>query len=294
MKSDGNHEISLLAWYYCDALDGVKVADGRKLCVRLGAANIYAWAAYMIYDGFLDGEGHPEQLGTANQCARAMVRMYHAALPGAVEFHAFVEQVLLAADQANSLEVASHRMAVSPLSVTVGELPRFDDLDLLADRAMMHIIGPMAVLYASGNSKVGDDIWSHTLQAFRHYLIARQLNDDIHDWADDLQSGQATYVVVKLLRFLNITPGYYTFSQLMPVAKRHFWLDVLPLVCDTALGHAADARRLLRLGMPLAENNGIDGLLGRVEGSMRAALEQREQGRELLQSFASDASKPST
>jgi len=283
ITADANHEISQLAWYFGDALTWQASAQ-PELYIRLGAANLYAWAAYTIYDDFLDEEGQPPMLGTANYSLRAMLYQYQSALSDPA-YGQFVEHALATVDQANALETSQFRLVRHDHMLVVDDLPDFGDCSLLADRALFHILGPMAILRASGRAEVGDEAWQAALQAFRHYLIARQLNDDIHDWAKDLQAGQATYVVVELLRYLNLSQGYYPLAHLLPHARRQFWQYVLPSVCDTALYHIYQARACLKRSVNMTANNHIDNLFDYVEQSMRAAQEKRADSQLLLRTF---------
>lgn len=280
VQADANREISQLAWYYGTALIGIPQIHAGTYEI-LGLANIYAWAAYTIYDDFLDEEGQPVMLATANFSMRSMVRLYHGALPDSDVFQAFVERVLCIVDEANTLETTTLRFAVSDTIITIDRLPDFGECAILADRALFHVLGPMGVLAATG-VVAGDMAWDKTLAAFRHYLIARQLNDDIHDWVKDLRAGQATYVVVELLRYLNVTPGCYAYNELLPYARQQFWQHVLPQVCETGMAHISAARQLLGDALPLSDNNRVTDLFNYVEDSMRAAKALRIRSRDML------------
>jgi hypothetical protein len=293
MSVDTNHEISQLAWYYGNALESAGTKSSivalptvsPHTYAQLGTANIYAWAAYTIYDDFLDNEGQPTMLGTANYAFRAMIRYYQGAVPNNPAFQLFVERILTTVDQANSLETTYYRLPVTSRALTLETLPDFGVRDLLADRALFHALGPMAVLVSSNRAAIGDAAWEHTLQALRHYLISRQLNDDIHDWQKDLRAGQATYVVVELLRHLNLKPGSYAFDWLLPQARERFWQEVLSQICDTALEHVALARSHLKQGPPLTARGAFLGLFDYVEGSLREAQYKRQQSQALLQTL---------
>ena len=284
IRSDTDHEISKLAWYYGSGLTQPPRAIDKKLCLQLGTANLYAWAAYSIYDDFLDDEGQPDMLGTANFSFRSMLGLYRQILPDVPGFQEFVESSLTAVDQANALEVSDFRFSSSGGVLRVGVMPDFGGCEMLADRALFHILGPMAVLAGSGIN-VGDPQWNSTLNGFRHYLIARQLNDDIHDWQKDLAAGQTTYVVVELLRHMGIQPGVYVLNQLMPHARQQFWQYVLPGICDAASEHLTAARHDLRNGLALAPDSHIPRLLTSIQLSMQAAKVQRSDARALIRSF---------
>lgn len=77
-------------------------------------------------------------------------------------------------------------------------------------------------------------------QANQHldlYCAARQLNDDIHDWQDDLRHGKITYVVAKLFDLAQILPGEsYKIEPLIKTLQKVFWetgLEELLNKCNT-------------------------------------------------------------
>ncbi len=272
IQVDNNHEIAALAWMYGQAT-GHTGSAAQAACEHLGIANVYAWAAYTIYDDFLDDEGEPSLLATANYCLRAMLREYRTALPAA-SFQLFVEETLAIVDAANTYETTQLRFSATASSITVGRLPDYGTAELLANRALFHIIGPMGVLAASGED-IGSSTWIKTLQAFRHYLIARQLNDDIHDWVKDLQRGQISYVVAAVLRYLGTPPGTYSLDELIAYARLIFWQTVLPGICDTALEHITAAKRMPCANPAVFEQSELMRLFNHVESSMHAAKQQR-------------------
>ncbi len=276
---DRHHEITGIAWMYGLARRDPIPRDERTMYEHFGTANVYGWAAYTIYDDFLDKEGDSSMLGTANHLARAMLREYAQAIPTAA-FRRFTEETLTVVDVANTYETTHLRFAATGQTVTIGALPNYDTA-LLADRTVLHIIGPMGVLTAAGEP-IGSDIWQATLQAFRSYLIARQLNDDLHDWVKDLRVGQISYVVAAILRHLGTPPGVYRLDELIDLARPQFWQAVLPAVCDTGLRHIAAAKQL-----PLPDPTRFAGsplwqLFDRVEASMHAALQQRSVSAEFV------------
>ena len=270
--ADANYEIAGLAWMYGQAI-GHKV-PATNLYVQLGTANAYAWAAYTIYDDFLDEEGEPNLLPTGNYLMRACLRKYQNVLPSSVTFQIFVEAALSTVDAANTFETLSLRFPTTPTTIAIDMVPPYESLDLLADRALFHALGPMGVLAATGDT-IGGNIWQQTLEAFRHYLIARQLNDDIHDWVKDLRAGQISFVVASLLRYLGTTPGVYNLSDLVDYARPVFRQDVLPAICEIALQHIAEAKQMPTPNYTTFAHSRLMQLFTNVESSMHAALKQR-------------------
>lgn len=75
------------------------------------------------------------------------------------------------------------------------------------------------------------------------YCAARQLNDDIHDWEDDLSNGRITYVSSLLLRQAHIKPGEHLLQELMPKLRKIFWDSELENMLITAHNMAQSAKQ---------------------------------------------------
>jgi len=56
IEHDKNHQITLLSHFFKTALGqkGQNISD--DMIIQLGLANVYLWAAYTLYDDFLDEE----------------------------------------------------------------------------------------------------------------------------------------------------------------------------------------------------------------------------------------------
>lgn len=158
----------------------------EKTLIKLSLANLYGWMAYTVYDDFLDGEGNPGYLPIANVCLRDSQSELEAVLNDK-EFTGISRKIFDEIDGANKWEFANCR--------TPDLLPDFGDLSIIAQKSMGHALGPVAILFAFGYK----DIVPKVLKFFKHYLIARQLNDDAHDWQEDLKNRIVTPVVAMLL-----------------------------------------------------------------------------------------------
>lgn len=282
LEVDKNHEISLLAYYFATSLaKEPTLPDG--LLAELGAANIHTWLAYTIYDDFLDDEGQPKLLSAAHVALRQAAQIFNRLLPANHDFHRFIRSAFIAIDTANSWELSHWRFDVSSHTITVNRLPDFGDRQMLADRALLHIAGPLAVLAAQGSIQSGA-IWKQAEKGLRHYLIARQLTDDLHDWKKDLRAGHITYVVSEILRRMAVPPGVYPLEALLQRAQAHFWQLYLPELCRTIEEHIHTSRAALEPifngpASPLLQ------FLDRLQATLQATLVEREQGILFLNDF---------
>lgn len=262
-KSRNSQEIILLPQLFSTSLRHPAVLSQSQL-VQLGLANLYGWMAYTIYDDFLDNEPQPSLLGVANLAMRRSLQAFVHALPENRAFQKQVAQTFDAMDGANTWEVTHCRWTIDSEKLCPGALPNFGDLSQLAAKSLGHTLTPLAVLTATDASPSAR---RHILTALRHYIIAKQLSDDTHDWKEDLAAGRITYVVATILRQLDVDPDQLQLSTVLPSAERIFWYDVLPRICDNMTYHIAVSRKALIRSSLLRPDNVIEKLLGRIEHS---------------------------
>ena len=268
-NADKNFEITLLPHFFAQALE-TPGSLTKQQQITLGMASLYGWIAYTIYDNFLDGEGKPAELPVANIAMRTSVDCFRAALPNH-NFPAYVNDVFTAMEEANAWEVSHCRFPVHAGEIVIAQLPHYGGGANLAARSFAHALAPMAVLvqhtpYTKMHAR-------RIESAFRHYLIARQLNDDIRDWSDDMQAGQASYVVTAILRDSGIKQGAYRLSALLPTMQKRFRRVTLKKICQRILWHTATSRQIFVKSHLLQKTNHMYQLLDSIEQSVEHSLD---------------------
>lgn len=276
-SADNNFEITLLPRFFAEALDPPRDFTKAQYTM-LGLANVCIWVAYTIYDDFMDGEGEPAELPVANVAMRASMDCFRAALPGDARFHRYVSEVLTGMDEANAWEVEHCRFMVRGGKIKITALPRYGRRTILATRAFAHALTPMAILALCSTSATKQ---SHIEIAFRHYLIARQLNDDLHDWAKDIQAGQASYVVTTILRDMRVKHDEYDLDALLPAMQRCFRRTTMPKVCQHMLRHITLSKQHFAKSQLLQPANDIYRLLDDLELSAHHAMDRRAKSQAL-------------
>jgi hypothetical protein len=256
----------------------------HPLLTKLGAANLYGWMAYTIYDDFLDEEGRPALLPVATAALRYSLAAFAQALPGDMAFQRLVRKTFDTIDGANAWEISHCRWQLSEDQLVVRELPDYGDVTRLAERSMGYALTPLAVLCAGGvelNSKSLRGV----RQAMVHYLTARQLNDDAHDWQVDLANGHITYVVARLLADEGVRSGRQRLRPLVKRLQRRFWHQTLPELCQAMQTQTALSRDSLR-GLPgLQPSNVITDLLDGIEASIADTLGAQAQAQSFLKYY---------
>lgn len=282
-QADTNYEIGLLAAFVSA---GHPEVDRQDLCY-LGQANVYAWLAYVIYDDFIDDEGQPEQLSVANVAIRLSLRHYQRFGATDPDIQQLVQAAFDEVDAANAWEVYHCRFRHAAGHITIGSLPEFGDLAFLAQRSFIHALGPLVALRLQGVA-INTPTWRGLRQALHHYLIARQLNDDMLDCFDDLAAGQVTYVVTVLLRHARVQPATYVSEHLEKHLRRVFWQEVLPELVATTKEHLGKARRYLDDAQYFSAADDLYGLLDDIDQALDAGMAKRAQNQEFLQAFTAD------
>jgi len=190
-ERDSLSQIPLLPWHVRNSLGP---ADARKVTANTirvaGTASVLGWLAYTIYDDILDEESDVVALSCANVALRGLTEMQifmfrKSQLP-------LIMKIMNDIDDANSWErltcrIKSHSSIQQPM-MTRDDISDYADLSVLYKKSLGHAIGPLAALSAAGYPPESEN-GRLMLDFFRHYLVARQLNDDAHDWQDDLDRG---------------------------------------------------------------------------------------------------------
>lgn len=188
----------------------IRQALGRRIRAsvlqELNRGSIQGWVAYTIYDGLVDGDLGLNYLGAANVAMRYSLQHFSRALPGSISFARFADKAFTCMDSASTWEVIEARDSAS--------LPNYTNTGQLANRSWGHVIAPTGVLMATG-FELGSREMKNFHNFMRHYIIAKQLCDDAHDWREDLARGHMSAVVVMLLKGCNDSSA--------DMRQLHFW-----------------------------------------------------------------------
>lgn len=280
--SDRN-EIMALPYLFAQHLHG-DVSASPAMFSYLGAANAFGWLAYTIFDNFLDDEANTQLLPAATTALRLSLANFRQALPKHAAFHAVVEQDFNTIDAANSWEVAHCRFAATNTHLKIGVLPRYASVSNLASRSIGHELSPLGVLLHCGIS-VDDTRLTLFRRGFRHYLAARQLNDDLHDWQADVRKGHSSYVVAHLLRTAQVPAGTHSFATLLPKLEQLFWQTELVVLCKQVRRQTASARRAYRASGLLRPDNFLFRALDTLDATMERTLQEQQQASAFLAAY---------
>lgn len=268
-----DEKITMLAYEFHEALYKKGTFIPPDLIESLSLANLFGWMAYDIYDDALDGEDGAALIPCANFFLRALTETYHSLGARAAGIAPLFKNTMDRIDNANAWEQRHCRIpAAEPL-------PSFGDHQTLADRSIGHALGPLAMLLLAGYDANGKE-YKNVESFFRHYLIARQLHDDAHDWAEDLLRGRVTSVGVIVLN--NFKEKYS--DAALPQLKKIFWEETIDVVARTIIAHV-DAARRARESSPLSDTDFMESALQRLASGARRAIAERNEALVFLKDY---------
>ncbi len=279
LSGDKDGSIVLLPYFFADSLGmtGKKVSPDaiHSLCL----ANLYGWIAYTIYDDFLDDEGEPRLLSLANVCLRELTEIFFRIGEQSPDFLKIFTETMDKLDSANTWEVTHCR------TKNTRAIPDYGNFARLADRSLGHALGPFALLCLLGFSKNSSEFRS-ARTFFKHYLIARQLNDDAHDWEEDVKQGHINAVGAELLRRLgkNALPDKFSKRDLR-LMQKIFWNEAIPAIAGKILSSGTSARNSLKKMKTLRDTALFEKLLAPLERSANEALAEKERTLAFLKAF---------
>lgn len=268
-RADVTGEIASIAAYTAQTIDAHVPHETLR---HLGEANIHGWTAYTIYDHILDGETTVARLPIANIAMRLALGQYKELFSPDHAFHGVIANYFNQVDTANAWELQHSRFLTQDDKIHIGKLPDYGQHDILARRSSIHILGPLAIAHIS-NWQQNETRQLET--GLRHYLIARQLSDDIHDWKDDIRSGQISAVVTQLLKHSRIPPGEHPIEQLIEDLQKDFWQHTMKVINDLIVKHASQANRHL-LAVNCKPSGQLIALVNRLRDIANASTQERE------------------
>lgn len=263
---DRSHEIALLAYLLELQVEG---SIDTTYVITLGKANVCLWAAYTIYDDFLDNEGIPLLLPSAHIFMRRSYDLFCHCLNNASD-SALVDQQFTKMDEANLWEIKHCRATVTGKAIILTSLPDYSDLQILAERACVHVLGPVFVYQRS--KKYTKESENNLKSSLNLYLIAKQIGDDIHDWQDDFFHGHLSWVVTFLLKKIDIMSGTYNLNSVFLKMKHYFWRSGCIEILKIQEDYIKNSKQLLLAVEGLDANSGYAELIEKLHYSNQQSV----------------------
>ncbi|HSX34556.1 MAG TPA: hypothetical protein VLF62_02845, partial [Candidatus Saccharimonadales bacterium] len=248
-------------------------------------ANMHGWAAYTIYDDLLDASGDIRMLPLANAYMRLSFDGFLQAVPSAPSYHSFVRSVFNRIDAANTWEATNCRFVASGRSLHIAQLPDYGSQQQLAERSLGHALPVMAILASQGVPPTDTRV-RLLLRALAHYLIARQLGDDVTDWESDLRAGQCSAVVAHMLAARGITPGTHRTETLVKQLRQYLTARGQQEIATLILSHTEQAERYLHKSNLVRPYSPISQLIEDIALAAQQQLQEQADARTFMAAYS--------
>lgn len=282
-KNDSSRQITLLPYLFFKSLKNKNMEE--SFAIKLCEANLLGWIAYTIYDDFFDDEGKKEFLSLANICLR-QASVILSSDSFSKDFSDIFKNTMDKIDFANETEVTKYRIENKAGILNIKNLPEYENLFLLAERSFGHVLGPIALFGESG-FKGNSSEMENLKDFFTSYIIARQLNDDAHDWKQDLEKGHISYINTLLInKFkLKTKKKQINLKEDINILENIFWNEIVVLNCKIIMQQTKKAKKSARKLKHLVEDRFFEELIISIEKSTKSTLLQHKEMKQFLRVY---------
>jgi hypothetical protein len=230
LQNDTDQQILLLPLFFKKSLGHSGQLIPSKTITDLGLANLYLWLAYTIYDSIIDNERPAITIPLANIFFKEYLFLNHYIFKNYPAALSLLSQIIDAMEKANIREIHNRGIA-RKLKIN------YENHTILAEKSFAHAFSPLGLLIILGYKADSAEI-NYLKLFFKHYLIARQLNDDAHDWEADLKAGYFNSVSLQIAKFTAGPINYKRWRQI-------FWDRIFMSSQQQILKHTKRARKYL-------------------------------------------------
>jgi hypothetical protein len=284
LSADKNNEIALTPYFFARSF--IAPLSKEDTLIQLGIANTLGWAGYTIYDDIMDDEANSKFLPLANIMVREVSHIFKNLLPDIKQYR-IIEGILDDIDKANYWEKQYATCTVSPKGIEVPSvLPVYGTYRILAQKSLGHAIGPMILCMLSGKWHALE-LAEQTRQFFEHYIIAKQLHDDAHDWLEDLTKGHINSVGVEVIKIWRLhNKNTLSIEDEKDALQLIFWKKIIDLISKRIIKHATEAINILN-ALPLNEHaNYFRDRISALEKSARLAVSERDHALQFIKAHS--------
>jgi hypothetical protein len=290
IEGNSDRQMSLMAYYTKQALGKKAAAISDEAVAEMGLANIFFWTAFIIYDDFWDEDeaADPRILPAANLYARHYVDFFSALFPAITGFREFFHKLMDNLDGANTWETIYCRAEISGSKLIIpNRFPDYGDYEFKFRPASGHILGSVAIMVQAGYGLESPEV-KNFIAYFRHYLIAMQINDDSHDWEEDLRRGHISTVVAELLK--DYQEKYPDKKEIdlqddLLELKKIFWFKTIVKMARLTVGHTEESRRMLQTVAAFENIAPLERFINITESVAKLALDEQKKSLDFLNMY---------
>ncbi len=285
INNNTDRQMSLMPYYFKKSLkNSSKITD--KFIFEAGMANIFFWTAFIIYDDFWDEDeaADPRLLPIANLLARH----YNCFYTSLFKKDKFFSDLMDNLDAANNWEIISCRAKVkNNIFYIPKKIPDYKDYEAKYQAASGHVLGPIAILKMI-EKKISPKELDRVVAYFKNYLIAMQINDDSHDWKEDLERGALSTVTVMIIKnWLKRFPHNKKICLKHDLQKLEsiFWFETITEAANQAIYHCKLAEEALNSLKIIKDKAPLQKFIEIPRRIANEALEKQQQSIAILENF---------
>jgi len=283
--ADQKHHISPWVEHFIQSLNKTNQTQ-LDYQLELSLANLWGWLAYTIYDDVFDQDANVAALSLANIAQRQFIISYQEIINSCPQFLPIFTTIMNEVDLANFKEVNERTKVKNKTLILPKNLPNYSQLTIIAQKSIGYALGPIAIL-CQLDYLISDAPIQKWLQFMRHYLTARQLNDDAHDWEIDLKNGQLTPVVVRIISAIKNKPQAITLDpKTLDFLQQIFWHQVLPAVIEDIKTQLQLAAQALKQNSIIKNPQFFQQLLTKLSKIADKTLQEQQRIIEFVQTYA--------
>lgn len=282
IKKDKNGIASLTPfWIYQSLPIKKKRIINKELLVRLGQDSLLGWCSFMLYDQIIDENNKSKLLPLANILCREMeIDFLGLPIDKHTGFFDLYKKIMQEMELCNWSELQELRFNWDKKKLMLRKF----NFDYLAKRSMGYALSSIAIFCHLGLNINSEEV-QKLINYFKYFIIAKQMNDDAHDWLEDLKMchiNSANYYIIKKyngnLDKLKIAMAN---SELI---KKEFWETVIPNFCLKTIEYSDKAKESL-LSIKMIRKKYLLKLNQKNNAIAKMALSERNQTLEFINHY---------
>lgn len=208
----------------------------QEVYAQLGAANLFGWIAHHLYQTVTYHNPAAPTTALANISLRSAAEYYQQIATQFKIDNTIVLQTFDSIDQAHAAAISAQQ----ELKLCKKQHARWTGTPIrhLAECSFGHCLGPLLITHWQ-EAQYGQ--LTAVKKLFNHYLAARQICDDLHDWRNDYD----TYQVTSVTRNLFFTAQAFKCINEFQ-AKKIFWNEGIDLHINEAKQEIEAAHILMK------------------------------------------------
>ncbi|MFA4995619.1 MAG: prenyltransferase/squalene oxidase repeat-containing protein [Patescibacteria group bacterium] len=256
--------------------------ENEKVLLDTAVAGMFGWLSYTIFDNNIDEKKDLDKLPLAIICNRELEELFCKNNP---DFKPIFRMLIDRVDYANFYEFKYARLD-NKSNYSLEKI--YPNVEFIAEKSIAHCLGPLSIMTKLGFSPESQE-FKDLFSFYQNYLIARQLNDDAHDWEEDFTRGQINYAGEILLRdFKKINNRKADISKDLLELRKLFWDKTILEVCNIIKNKITEAKANLLSLSGILDQNYLKNKLDELERSAEKAIKERLKTKQFLNALDLD------